>query len=286
VWTGKEVALIASTTSSDIRSRAALYLYDPERDRWRAEPIPTSESYLEGITATWTGKEIVLWGYPYHKPDQAPIELAYDPEDGWRTIAHSPLPFRENSTAAWTGREVIVFGGDDDVIDARPGGGDGAAYDPGTDSWRPLPESPLPELRQPQAVWTGSEVLIWGGDSGGSHPTIGGRYDPVADRWASMADASIPGRVGAVLGWTGSDLVVAGGKITYGPEAEFPPSGIYDPDTDSWAVAAAPPSPCSDGAVAWTGEEMIVWGGSARCDALGDELNVGYAWRPSIRAGE
>ena len=38
---------------------------------------------------------------------------------------------------------------------------DGAAYDPGSRTWRMLPPSPM-SARSPFAVWTGTELIVWG----------------------------------------------------------------------------------------------------------------------------
>jgi N-acetylneuraminic acid mutarotase len=42
----------------------------------------------------------------------------------------------------------------------------GAAYDPGTDSWTPLPETHCPSARLTSAVWTGNGLLTFGGYNG------------------------------------------------------------------------------------------------------------------------
>ena len=45
--------------------------------------------------------------------------------------------------------------------------GDGAAYDPLTDGWSPTPSWGAPSARSVHgAVWTGSEMIIWGGYGG------------------------------------------------------------------------------------------------------------------------
>ena len=40
----------------------------------------------------------------------------------------------------------------------------GGRYDPATDSWRPTSTQNAPSARSgPTAVWTGSEMIVWGG---------------------------------------------------------------------------------------------------------------------------
>lgn len=76
----------------------------------------------------------------------------------------SPLGPRIAATGVWTGRDVIVWGG-------WPWGGegvsaplaDGGMYDPTADEWQVLPDAPVRGRARHIAVWTGQEMLIWGG---------------------------------------------------------------------------------------------------------------------------
>jgi hypothetical protein len=58
---------------------------------------------------------------------------------------------------------------------------DGATYDPGADTWSSLPASPLLRRSGHSAVWTGTDVLIWGGgaeDRHGGDPESPNQPDP------------------------------------------------------------------------------------------------------------
>ncbi len=65
---------------------------------------------------------------------------------------------------------MIVWGG---------GPGNGGIYDPEEDSWVPVATEGAPRGRyQHVAVWTGTEMIVWGG---GEHQEIfgdGGRFTP------------------------------------------------------------------------------------------------------------
>src|SRR5439155_11384738 len=54
----------------------------------------------------------------------------------------------------------------------------GGRYNPGTDSWTVTSTTSAPAARDfHTAVWTGSEMIVWGGeDSGGGFLNTGGRY--------------------------------------------------------------------------------------------------------------
>ena len=59
------------------------------------------------------------------------------------------------------------------------------------------------------ALWTGSEMLVWGGKG----TQTGMRYDPATDVWTPMSTTSAPeARFAHVAVWTGSQMIVWGGK--------------------------------------------------------------------------
>jgi hypothetical protein len=68
-------------------------------------------------------------------------------------------------------------------------------------------------------VWTGNEVLLWGGSYGGGYyPLDGGRYNPSSDSWAAMSTNGAPaGRQSHATVWTGSEMIVWGGVNQAGP---------------------------------------------------------------------
>jgi hypothetical protein len=70
---------------------------------------------------------------------------------------------------------MIAWGGEEDPD------GVGAAYDPETDTWRPLSATNRPEPRAwHAAVWTGREMIVWGGvaNSDGLFLNSGRRHTP------------------------------------------------------------------------------------------------------------
>jgi len=66
------------------------------------------------------------------------------------------------------------------------------------------------------AVWTGSEVIVWGGYDNNFVPlNSGGRYNPATDSWIaySLSNAPLP-RDGHSAIWNGSEMIVWGGNVT------------------------------------------------------------------------
>ncbi|HXY42381.1 MAG TPA: kelch repeat-containing protein [Vicinamibacteria bacterium] len=113
------------------------------------------------------------------------------------------------------------------------------------------------------AVWTGSRMIVWGGqDGGGSFLNTGGLYDPTTDTWTPMSTAGAPsGRVYHSAVWTGSKMIVWGGLVA--GRVPTNTGAIYDPARNTWTpiVTSAAPAARLDHTGVWTGSKMIVWGG-------------------------
>ena len=82
----------------------------------------------------------------------------------------------------WAG--AIGFAGDTNT---------GAIYDPVTDSWSPITTVGAPSPRNHQAsIWTGSQMLVWGGISLGTYVNDGALYDPRTDTWTPISTLNAP----------------------------------------------------------------------------------------------
>jgi hypothetical protein len=111
---------------------------------------------------------------------------------------------------------------------------------------------------QHTAVWTGREMVVWGGNEGTAD---GAAYDPTADTWRTVASGGPAGKVGHGAAWTGSRMMVWGGST--GTELRND-GAAWDAATNTWSsIAAAPVAlvPRRDHIVGWTGSEFLVWGG-------------------------
>jgi hypothetical protein len=135
--------------------------------------------------------------------------------------------------------------------------------------WTALPQAGAPAPRyQHSAVWTGSKMIIWGGDVGGAPPVTqtGAAYDPKTRTWTpiSMQNAPSP-RHSHTAVWTGSKMLVWGG---YGATVPAVDGGIYDPATDTWEAMSTTDQPAPRYAFTgvWAGGRLVVWGGLGASD--------------------
>ena len=171
VWTGDELVLIANPNGVTVLAVGASF--EPDADRWRAlpeSPIYALNTFPQPI---WTGEEVLVMsaslrtGLPPGIPPATTYGGFFDPEsDTWRTAAVQPV-FQHFDEFTWIGDRVF----DVDAI-----------YDPQTDLWSAPPPPPHGAWEQP--IWTGKEVLLWGGSPGGdSHAYFndGLAYRPAAD---------------------------------------------------------------------------------------------------------
>ena len=134
--------------------------YDPAKDTWRR--IGSKPAPLEGAHAVWDGHEVLVAGGTRPGHGLAKAGLAYNPATNrFRRLA--PIGSGRAGTAAvWTGRRLLVWGGET-FPGATMTAGHGLSYDPIGNRWSPLPPSPLPARVDPTAVWTGRELIVWGG---------------------------------------------------------------------------------------------------------------------------
>ena len=91
----------------------------------------------------------------------------YDPgTDSWTAISTASAPDAgELHTAVWAGSTMIVWGGSTCLAPFNCEPSDtGGRYDPNTDNWTATSTTNAPEARSNHtAVWTGSEMIVWGG---------------------------------------------------------------------------------------------------------------------------
>jgi hypothetical protein len=133
------------------------------------------------------------------------------------------------------------------------------------DTWTATTISNAPTAREYHtAVWTGSEMIVWGGeDINGDLVNTGGRYNPSDDSWTATSITNAPAaRQAHTAVWTGSEMIVWGGNHFVFPYY-FNTGGRYNPSTDSWTATSTINAPAARNAhtAVWTGSEMIVWGG-------------------------
>jgi hypothetical protein len=196
---------------------------------------------------------------------------------------------REQHSAIWNpiSNTMIIWGGLDAAGTPLNTGG---VYSPTANTWGTAPTTTgAPTGRWGHsAIWTGSKMIIWGGEA--SAPpyfrNTGGVYDPAANAWVTTGYTNLINGTGAPTArrshsavWTGTKMIVWGG-YDGGTTNRYNDGGVYDPATDSWTPMTTTNAPTirSNHIAVWTGTRMIVWGGF---DNVTPRLDDGGVYDPS-----
>lgn len=193
--------------------------------------------------------------------------IAPPPSCPWTAITTVGAPVaRLHHHTYWTGSKLLVWGGSS--LQGSPavyGLKSGGLYDPATDSWTAIPDSPHKDGGV-ETVWTGTKLIAWG--SYATPAETGEVYTLATNSWTTMSTVGAPiERTGHTIVWTGSRAIVWGGKDQrFGAPPVVAPldsGGLYNPSTNSWSATSTvgAPSPRLHHAAIWTGSKMFIWGG-------------------------
>lgn len=134
------------------------------------------------------------------------------------------------------------------------------------DTWKTMATFAPTGRRRHTAVWSGTEMIIWGGKSAPN----AGRYNTANRLWSPVSTDGAPplSQMFHSAIWTGSEMIVWGGSTSEYLGAR------YDPAIDDWTALSTlgAPTPRRYHTAVWTGTEMIVWGGQ---DVSGASLTGG-----------
>jgi hypothetical protein len=152
--------------------------------RFHRELRPQAESW-KGAANDQAPKIMPVASANYALPTISDATTGCTP-DTWTATSTTNAPTaREQHPAVWTGSEMIVWGGRG--VSSPWILNTGGRYNPGADSWTATNTNNAPEARYAHtAVWTGSEMIVWGGDGfTGIEFNTGGRYNPITDTWTA-----------------------------------------------------------------------------------------------------
>ncbi|MGH9870790.1 MAG: Kelch repeat-containing protein [Candidatus Polarisedimenticolia bacterium] len=254
VWTGSHMILWGGGSNTGVR-------YDPATDSHAPISLVNAPQAGGNHTAVWTGNVMIVWGgTSFFSGAILATGGRYDPlDDSWTptSMVQAPSP-RAAHTALWTGSRMLVWGGFGLAFNTETD--TGGLYDPATDTWQPTSTVGAAERRQGhRAVWTGNQMIVWGGRGPGGPRHSGGRYDPQSDSWLPMSIAGAPvQRELFTMVWAGGRVVLWGGINGGGIVGT---GGRYDPAGDSWSATAPGPVARYRHSAVSTGPTMIIWGG-------------------------
>jgi len=257
-----------------------------EIDAWDATAVADSDSIPGRARAesagVWTGNEILMWGGKIGTDSFSNSGAILNLTTGlWTALPlQSVLSARSGHTAVWTGTKMLIFGG----IDSAGPSASGAVFEPAAAAWSAI-ATPDPVEFVPRsdhtAVWTGSEMLIFGGHRGAGGLPSSAKYNLETNVWTTLVASPLEGRIGHTATWTGKEMVIWGGSNARNDDLKFFGDGAaYNPATNQWRSLSKTNSPSerSHHSAVWTGSLLLVWGG---VNAAGQTLATGYSYDPS-----
>lgn len=296
VWTGEQMMVYGGTGEGNA-ALAKASAYDPRSETWSDLGLPASVGARSFAQTVWTGSELFIWGgFSQRGPQQSEWNysgaLYNAAKKSWELVEApnwwSPKPLTwdgdPRQTVVWTGDRVIVYGG----IDSRTQQALGAIFDPATRSWSPLNTGSDQAPRRiggHSAVWTGSQMIVWGGYGGDSDSNReitaeGAIYNPAQNSWSRIEAGGAPSpRAGHQAVWTGKKMVVLSGGGVSSQGGLSATGGLFDPETRSWTPLQTELLVERVGHQAiWNGEEVLLIGG--RSNRLKTYFGELYAFNP------
>ncbi|MFA5795220.1 MAG: kelch repeat-containing protein [Candidatus Brocadiia bacterium] len=194
IWTGTELIVWGGSSASYLNNGRR---YNFSTDSWSEMTLSRAPSARENHTAVFTGNgtnawnnKMIIWGGGSPRPTNSGgiYDIALDQ---WLPVTDgitAPIS-RTNHTALWTNpgvdddtirfKRMIVWGGTDTDGNQLNSGG---IYDPLTNTWQATQQSanPPPVRRRHTAVWTGTQMVIFGGYNGEDYLSDAWIYTPPA----------------------------------------------------------------------------------------------------------
>jgi len=287
VWTGKELVLVSPNPAQ------AVLRFDLAKNSWDslpgALPIPKRDGFAFAAYLPTT-HEVMVWGgrktsCPCQLNDGAAYDLA---GQKWRVVSSGPLEPRDDTRPAgvvWNGSSLVIVGGGN-IAGGRYN--TGAAYDPVTDGWTPIPATPASGYANQLAFPLGPGGTLAGffsgerfGGTNYNYPANDGAvWDAALNKWTPLpgvpGGGAYNGHIHGMVFAAGSAFGLYGGTHYdngFGLEGT---GAVFDVATSTFTpLPPGGPSPRKWGVSVWTGSEAIVWGGEGQ--ALFDD---GKIWRP------
>lgn len=142
VWTGTEIAVCDRT--------GGCIGFDPDAGTWRSLPVVSG---VEGPSlAVATDLGLALIGQITTEPSEVAVEVLTS--RGWQRKADGiPVERFDTATAAAAGEWLVIFAArQPPTVVHLPSG-----------TWQVVTDGPLAGVEAPNVVWTGEQLVVWGG---------------------------------------------------------------------------------------------------------------------------
>ena len=234
----------------------AVFEYDPASDAWISKkPMPTKRSSFAAVT--YHNKIYLIGG------DDG-LNQVYDPvTDTWEDRAPMPTPRTQMEGNVVNGKIYLIggrTGGQYSTVSVNE------VYDPATDSWTTKPPIPYHVTLYASAAVDNKIYVIGGQDEFHSDINVAFNqiYDTENDSWsfgAPIPSITFSAAAGVTTGVLAPKRIyVIGGMInheTHGSDL----NQVYNPEDDSWSVAASMPTARFQFHIAVVNDKLYAMGG-------------------------
>jgi hypothetical protein len=129
------------------------------------------------------------------------------------------------------------------------------------------------------AIWTGTEMILWGGVTQGSYLNSGARFNPATSTWTALPLTNAPApRCFHTAVWAGTQMIVWGGINSTNLGGSYY-GACYLVSENKWSPTTL--TGCAsyrrDHSAVWDGTQMLIWGG----DQAGKMRKDTYAYTPA-----
>lgn len=283
-WTGEVAVVFGGFFETTRRDGAA---YDPDRRRWRRIQTSTVLAPRMHHAAVWDGDEVVVaggWGGELGH-QRLRDAAAYDPEaNAWRRLPRVPFPVVAGGLFAHRGMLI--------ALDTWGGLPTVATLTDGADRWERSRRMPGESASVAvNAAWSRTDLVVWWTQTATGFPVepLAAAYDPRRRRWRTLDRLpGTPGRMAHGRLLAGSTPHAGAAAIAYearsGTWSTVPIDGagpvlaigdgvvalgsldapsVRGTGSGRWSKLPDPPLERRHGtAAAWTGTEIVVWGGA------------------------
>ena len=223
VWAGERMVVWGGTLQGGVPTGDGAS-YDLAADAWTVLPAAPLEPRISH-RAVSSGDRMIVWGGSSGEGQGGTYfadGAVYSPAtNAWTPMAAFPETRggggRDGFSSVWTGGKMMVWGGHTRNATCNPCSlEDGAIYDLAGNTWTLMSPGPLSGRGGHRAVWTGQEMLVWGGFNT-TELKDGATYDPESDTWAELPPSPLLSRQGQAMVWSDDAVVIWGG---HGPHGE------------------------------------------------------------------
>lgn len=261
VWSGTEMLIWGGFGSTGYPVAGGRY--NLQEQTWNKLNTNGAPAARESHLGVWTGTRMIVWG-GRNRFGLVNDGGSYNPaNDSWTELPLENAPEgRRYMAHVWTGNALLVWGGQGLDGELATGGRLVCDANGVPEQWVAMSTVNAPASRsRHSAIWTGSKMIVFGGQQSGTYLADAAAYDPATDSWSALPLAGgASARANHVAVWSGTEMLIFGGDDNSGAISS---GAAFDVAKNKWRTldTALNAVARTSGAGIWSGSQLIVFGG-------------------------